>query len=231
MLPLYAMHGSQWVAAGRAARWLRCLRNVPNPMLHHELRSLLTIPVIGLGETSCHRGTMCAQCCAIMLSIDRMAPLYQEQMRLYGLADGCTASAPPAGASGTCGTVRQSATGSIAIAGCGAGGCAGHLGGRGHSRHGADEPATSDQRDQRVGGVPPIDSLACTMKMADLTVDRRRATGITHSRLGWFNAAPERGASSPGWLRSTARTGWASRRRRRGNVGRCSAAKPRLQLG
>jgi hypothetical protein len=83
----------------------------------------------------------------------------------------------------------------------------------------------------RVDGVPLIDSLACTMKMAELMVDRRRATGITYGRPGWFKAAPERGESSPGWLRSTARTGWASSCRRRGNVGRCSAAKPRLQLG
>ena len=42
----------------------------------------------------------------------------------------------------------------------------------------------------RVDDVPLIDSLACTMKMAELMVDLRRATGIAHSRQGWFNAMP-----------------------------------------
>jgi allantoin racemase len=42
----------------------------------------------------------------------------------------------------------------------------------------------------RVGDVPIIDGLATTMKMAELMVDLRRATGIKHSRHGWFNSVP-----------------------------------------
>src|SRR6185503_15084783 len=78
---LYAMHGQQWMAAGRAAErdgfdaYAMC--TLPNPMLR-ELRSLLSIPAIGLGETSCHLATMFGQRFAIMLFIDRMVPLYQE---------------------------------------------------------------------------------------------------------------------------------------------------------
>jgi len=42
----------------------------------------------------------------------------------------------------------------------------------------------------RVDDVPIIDGLASTMKMAELMVDLRKATGITHSRRGWFNSVP-----------------------------------------
>lgn len=42
----------------------------------------------------------------------------------------------------------------------------------------------------RVDDVPIIDGLATTMKMAELMVDLQKATGIKHSRQGWFNSVP-----------------------------------------
>jgi hypothetical protein len=39
--------------------------------------------------------------------------------------------------------------------------------------------------------VPLIDSLACTTKIAELMVDPRRSTRTSHSRRGWFKAAPD----------------------------------------
>jgi Asp/Glu/hydantoin racemase len=42
----------------------------------------------------------------------------------------------------------------------------------------------------RIDDVPIIDGLATTMKMAELMVDLRKATGIKHSRQGWSNSAP-----------------------------------------
>jgi allantoin racemase len=45
----------------------------------------------------------------------------------------------------------------------------------------------------RVDYIPLIDSLARTLKIAELMVDLRRATGIAHSHHGWFNAAPSAG--------------------------------------
>ena len=44
----------------------------------------------------------------------------------------------------------------------------------------------------RVDDLPLIDNLAGTMKMAELMVDLRRSTGLTHSRQAWFNAQPNR---------------------------------------
>jgi allantoin racemase len=191
---LYAMHGQQWMAAGRAAErdgfdaYAMC--TLPNPMLR-ELRSLLSIPAIGLGETSCHLATMFGQRFAIMLFIDRMVPLYQEQMRLYGLADRCAG-------------IRASGLGFKDV-----------LEGFANPQSvlprlqeavrriaqetGADVVIPGEvpmnlllaiNGINRVDDVPLIDSLACTMKMAELMVDLRRSTGVSHSRQGWFNAAP-----------------------------------------
>ena len=42
----------------------------------------------------------------------------------------------------------------------------------------------------RVDDVPIIDGLGSTLKMAELIVDLHRATGIRHSRHGFFNAVP-----------------------------------------
>jgi len=44
----------------------------------------------------------------------------------------------------------------------------------------------------RVDDVPILDGLSSTMKMAELMVDLHRATGITHSRHGWFNSVPSK---------------------------------------
>lgn len=38
--------------------------------------------------------------------------------------------------------------------------------------------------------MPIIDGLGSTLKMAELMVDLQRATGIKHSRHGFFNAVP-----------------------------------------
>jgi Asp/Glu/hydantoin racemase len=191
---LYAMHGNQWIAAGQAAQrdgfdaYAMC--TLPNPMLR-EARSLLDIPVVGLGETSCHLATMFGQRFAIMLFIDRMAPLYQEQMRLYGLADRCAGIRPSglgfadvlAGFTDPAAVlprlqdavrrVVQETGADVVIPG--------------------EVPMNlllASNGVTRVDEVPLIDSLACTMKMAELMADLRRATGIAHSRQGWFNAKP-----------------------------------------
>ena len=48
----------------------------------------------------------------------------------------------------------------------------------------------------RVDGMPLIDSSACTMDMAELTVDLRRATEIACTRQRWLHAV----LSECGWL-------------------------------
>ena len=42
----------------------------------------------------------------------------------------------------------------------------------------------------RVDDVPVMDTFAAALKMTELMVDLRRATGIRHSRHGFFNSVP-----------------------------------------
>ena len=96
---LYAMHGNQWIAAARAAErdgfdaYAMC--TLPNPMLR-EVRAVVDIPVVGLGETAAHLATMYGQRFGILLFIDRMIPLYREQMQDTGSQIAVRRSAPRA---------------------------------------------------------------------------------------------------------------------------------------
>ena len=189
---LYGMHGNQWVAAGRQAAAEGCdayaMCTLPNPMLR-EVRSLLDIPVVGLGETVFHLATMYGQRFGVMLFIDRMVPLYREQVERYGLVSRCA-------------TIRASGLGFRDV-------LAGY-GDPGPVIERFQDRARAMIRDDgadviipgevplsmllakngvtRVDDVPVMDTLACALKMAELMVDLSRATGIRHSRHGFFNS-------------------------------------------
>jgi Asp/Glu/hydantoin racemase len=188
------IHGNQWIAAGRAAQAQGfdafAMATLPNPMLR-EVRSVIDIPVIGMGETCCHLATMFGQRFAIMLFIDRMIPLYREQIRMYGLTDRCAgvvasglrfADVLPAYQNpGSVLDQFQEAARRVI------------------RETGADVIIPGEvplnlllarNGINRVDDVPLIDGLASTMKMAEMMVDLQRATGIRHSRAGWFNSVP-----------------------------------------
>ena len=192
----YWIHGNQWVAAGRAAErdgfdaFAMC--TLPNPMLR-EVRSLIDIPVVGMGEACCHLATMFGQRFAILLFIDRMIPLYQEQIRAYGLGGRC-AGVVPSGLS-----FRDVLPGfdnpAPVIARFQ------EVARRVIRETGADVLIPGEvplnllmamNGVNRVDDVPVLDGLTATLKMAELMVDLRRATGISHSRHGWFNSVPSK---------------------------------------
>lgn len=190
----YWIHGHQWIAAGQAAQAqgfdANAMCTLPNPMLR-EARSLLDIPVIGMGEASCHLATMFGQRFAIMLFIDRMIPLYQEQIRLYGLTDRCAAVAASGLKFGNVMEAYRDPTRAIAQFQ--------EAARRVIRETGADVIIPGEvplnllmarNGINRVDDVPVIDSLGATMKMAELMVDLFRATGIRHSRHGFFNSVP-----------------------------------------
>ncbi|MEI7713223.1 MAG: aspartate/glutamate racemase family protein [Rhodospirillales bacterium] len=190
----FGIHGHQWIAAGRAAEkqgfdaYAMC--TLPNPMLR-EARSMLEIPVIGMGETCCHLATMFGQRFAIMLFIDRMVPMYQEQIRQYGLTDRCAG---------------------VVVSGLGFGGVLEAYTNPAKAieqfqesarkviaQTGADVIIPGEvplnllmarNGISRVDDVPIVDGLGSTLKMAELMVDLYRATGIKHSRHGFFNSVP-----------------------------------------
>ena len=156
-----------------------------------EARSILDIPVIGMGETCCHLATMFGQRFAIMLFIERMIPLYKEQVRNYGLTDRCAGVV----ASGltfkdvlpaytTPGPVLEQFQEAAR---------------RVIKETGADVIIPGEvplnlllarNGVTRIDDVPIIDGLASTLKMTELMVDLRKSTGIRHSRHGWFNSVP-----------------------------------------
>lgn len=192
---LFGVHGNQWIAAARAAAaqgfdaYAMC--TLPNPMLR-EARALVDIPVIGLGETTFHLATMLGQRFGVLLFIDRMVPLYREQITNYGLAPRCAA-------------VRASGIGfRDVLAGYGADPKPViekfQTAARAMIRdHGADviipgevplSMLLAKNGITRVDDVPVMDTLACSLKMAELMVDLTRATGIRHSRHGFFNSVP-----------------------------------------
>jgi Asp/Glu/hydantoin racemase len=152
---------------------------------------MLDIPVIGMGETCCHLATMFGQRFAIMLFIDRMIPLYQDQIRQYGLADRCAGVV--ASGLGFGGVLEAYTNPAKAIE---------------QFQDAARKVIKETGADviipgevplnllmarngvSRVDDVPIIDGLGSTLKMAELMVDLQRATGIRHSRHGFFNAVP-----------------------------------------
>ncbi len=191
---LVTMHGNQWIAAGQAAQaqgfdaYAMC--TLPNPMLR-EVRSLIDIPVVGLGEATFHMATMFGQRFGVMLFIDRMVPLYQEQIAAYGLDKRCAG-------------VRASGLGFRDV-------LAGYAdpkpviakfeaAARAMIRDlGADVIVPGEvplsmllarNGISRVDDVPVMDTLACALKSAEMMVDLARATGIRHSRHGYFNSVP-----------------------------------------
>lgn len=189
---LYGMHGNQWVAAGRQAERegydAYALCTLPNPMLR-EVRSLLSIPAVGLGETSFQIATTLGQKFGVMLFIDRMIPLYREQIERYGLDRRCAAIRPSglafkdvlAGYANPDPVIERFKTAARAMI----------------TDDGADVIIPGEvplsmllavNGVNRIDDVPVIDTLACALKMAELMVNLRRTTGISHSRHGFFNS-------------------------------------------
>ena len=192
----YWIHGNQWVAAARQAEgegydaYAMC--TLPNPMLR-ECRAMVDIPVVGLGETVFHTATMYGQRFGVFVFIDRMVPLYQEQMRLYGLDSRCAAIR----ASGL--SFKDVLTGfsdpepviEMIL----------EAARKMIREDGADVIIAGEvpmnmllacNGISRVDDVPIMDSFAITLKMTELMVDMQRTTGILPSRHGFMNSVPSK---------------------------------------
>ncbi len=190
----YWVHGHQWIAAAREAErqgfdaYAMC--TLPNPLLR-EARAVVDIPVVGLGEAAFHVASMQGYRFGVMLFIDRMIPLYREQLEAYGLASRCAA-------------VRASGlTFHDVLAGFEAPQpllerfieSARRL----IAEEGADVIVPGEvplslllalNGVTRIDDVPVIDTFAVTLKMTEMMVDLRRLTGLAASRHGFMNSTP-----------------------------------------
>ncbi len=191
----FSMHAAQWAVHALNAEaegfdaFAMC--SLPDPMLT-EVRTLVDIPVIGCGETCFHLATTVGRRFGMLLFIDRMATRYLEQIREHGLAGHCVGVEPVGftfndvlAAFDRPGPIidrfRASARRLIGA--------------------GADviipgeiplNVLLASEGVSRVDDVPLIDSLAVTLKMAEMMVDLRASTGLAPSRRGWTHAAPPR---------------------------------------
>lgn len=190
----YWVHGNQWIAAALAAEregydaYAMC--TLPNPMLR-EARSLIEIPVVGLGGASFHLATMYGSRIGIMLFIDRMIPLYREQIQNYGLTERCAG-------------VRASRIRfNDALAGFDDPGPVierfSEAARRMIREDGADVLIAGEvpislllarNGVTRIDDVPIIDTFAVTLKMTETMVDLRRVAGLSASRHGFMNSVP-----------------------------------------
>lgn len=192
---MFTMHSTQWAvhalnaeAAGFDA-FAMC--TLPDPMLT-EVRTLVDIPVVGCGETCFHLATMYGRRFGMLLFIDRMASRYLEQIEGHGLSRHCIGVAPVGfdfndvlGAFDKPGPlIDRFLAAARRMIGAGA-----------EVIIPGEIPLNvllASEGISRVDDVPLIDSLAVTLKVAEMMVDLKASTGLAPSRRGWSNAAPPR---------------------------------------
>jgi Asp/Glu/hydantoin racemase len=192
---LYTIHAMQWfnqaLKADKAGFDAFAMCTLPNPFIR-EIRSMVNMPVVGYGEASFHMACMLGHRFGLFVFIERMVPLYQEQIGLYGLASRC-AGVRPVGFSfhdvlkawndpgQLIERFEKSADEMIAL--------------------GADVIVPGEMPLNillasngitHVKGVPILDGMAVTLKMTESLVDLKQSVGLTQSRHGWMNSQPDR---------------------------------------
>jgi len=193
---LYTIHGMQWIVqalkAQRAQYDAFAMATLPNPLIR-EIRALVDMPVAGYGESSFHLACMLGHRFGLLVFIDRMIPLFREQIDAYGLTTRCAGIDPvgftfqdvlPAFRDPGPLIARFEASARALIA------------------KGADVIVPGEMPLNillaangiaRVDDVPIVDGLAVTMKMAEMLVDLRRSVGLAQSRHGWTGSSPQPG--------------------------------------
>lgn len=192
---LFALHGTQWITQALKAQdegfdaYAMC--TLPNPFIR-EVRSLLDMPVVGYGETSMHAACQLGHRFGLMIFIDRMVPLYHEQIGIYGLQSRCTGVQPV----GFTFTDVLKAWNDPAELIARFEKSAGRL-----IDQGADVLIPGEMPLNillathgvtRVQGVTIMDGIAVTLKMAEMMVSLRQTIGLAQSRQGWMNDSPQR---------------------------------------
>ncbi|PZW50909.1 Asp/Glu/hydantoin racemase [Humitalea rosea] len=189
------LHSQQFVLGALAAEEQGfdafALMTLPEPSLQ-DIRALVDIPVVGYGESAMLAASMLGQNIGVLLFITGMAPTVQRNAARMGMAerfigahpvgfgfnDVLAAYADPAP---LLERFRASARALIA--------------------KGADVIIPGEAPlcmllarggVSEVDGVPIVDAIAATVKMAEMMVGLRRVTGVRPCRTGYFQAQPPR---------------------------------------
>jgi len=192
---IFRMHSNQWIAYGLTAEDqgfdAYAMGTIPDPALW-DIRSALNIPVVSYGETAMLLACFFGRKFGIMVFIDTFPGLIADNVERYGLTARCAAVrhagfkfADVASAFSNPGPMierfQESARRLIA--------------------EGADVIIPGEaplcsllaaNGINRVDDVPVLDGFGATIKMAEMMVDFKRATGVTPSSQGYFCATPPR---------------------------------------
>ncbi|MEI6383575.1 MAG: aspartate/glutamate racemase family protein [Betaproteobacteria bacterium] len=192
---LYTMHALQWFTQAIKSQdqsfdaFAMC--TLPNPFIR-EIRTLVDIPVVGYGEASFHTACMLGQRFGVLIFIDRMVPLYKEQVGIYGLESRCTGIEPVGFTfhdvlkawNDPGELIERFEKSAMKLV-----------------EQGADVIIPGEMPMNillathginRVKDVPILDGMAVTLKMAETFVDLKQSIGLSQSRHGWMNAKPPR---------------------------------------
>ena len=191
---LGTLHSLQWilraVEAERTGFDAYAMATIPNPMIR-EIRTIVDIPVVGYGEASYHVASMLGRRFGLLVFIDRMAPLLEDHIAGHGLASRCIGVRPSgltfqqvlAGYTSPAPVIerfQESARDLI--------------------RAGADVIIPGEMPlnvllaingATNVDGVPILDGLAVTMKLAEAFADLHKTIGFTQTRHGFFGDRPK----------------------------------------
>lgn len=168
------------------------MMTLPEPSLQ-EVRSLVDIPVVGYGESAMLTATMLGERAGVLLFIRGMAATVDRNVERMGLASrfaGATdvgftfndvLTAYQGDAAALIAKFRESARKMI--------------------ERGADVIIPGEaplclllarHAVTEVDGVPVLDAITATVKLAEMMVGVRRATGVAPSRRGYFRSQPQR---------------------------------------
>lgn len=189
------LHSQQFVTAAIQAENegydAFAIMTLPEPSIE-DVRAIVDIPVVGYCESAMLASALVSRKAGVLLFIREMAPMIDRNVQRLGLGDrfigahdvGFTfndvlnAYADPTALLDRFGSAARAliAKGADAIIPGEAPLCV-LL-----ASHGVTD----------IDGVPVIDSLAATIKMAELSVDLRRSSGFKPAKAGYFTAKPPR---------------------------------------
>lgn len=191
---LGTLHGVQWVLraveAERNGFDAYAMATIPNPLLR-EIRTIVNIPVVGYGEASYHVASMLGRRFAVLVFIDRMAPLLEDHIAGHGLASRCIGVRPS-------GVTFQEVLAGYAKPGPVIEKFQETA--RTVIRAGADVVIPGEMPLNvllaingvtSVDGVPILDGLAVTMKLAETFADLHKTIGFSQTRHGFFGDRPD----------------------------------------
>ncbi len=158
-----------------------------------EARTLVDIPVVGYGQSSMHVAAMSGYRFGIICMIKELAPLYEANVRRYGLGGQFVGAhwlgmefAEVSQGYDDPGPVLERLEAKVH-----------ELAALGIEVVIPGEAVLNAvlQRAglRRIGDVPIVDGLAATLKTAEMMVDLHKLTGLSHARVSYFSKRPPQG--------------------------------------